>query len=94
MKYTKVVLISESGYSEKYDALLISFLDRRYELFCAVGIQCELWEEVMDELSLGNGDNSRYITTSSHPRETEEEVVEFANIFITNTSSAVEVIRI
>jgi len=48
----------------------------------------------MDELSVGNGDNSRYITTSCHAGETEEEVVEFAKIFNINTNSAVEVICI
>ena len=94
MKNTKVVLISESGYSKVHDELLVSFLNEGYELFCAVGEQCELWEEVMDEISVGNGSNSRYITTTSHPDETEKEVIEFANNFCTNIVSGVEVVRI
>jgi hypothetical protein len=42
----KVVLVSESGYSDKHDKLLESFLDREYELFCVVGKDCELWDEI------------------------------------------------
>ena len=52
----KVVLISETGYNREHDSLLSSFLDQKYELFCAVGKDCELWEEVMDELAVGNGE--------------------------------------
>ncbi len=94
MKNTKVVLISESGYSKEHDELLVSFLDQGYELFCVVGKQCERWEEIMDEIAVGNGTNSRYITTTSHPDETEEEVIEFANNFYTKIASGVEIVRI
>jgi flavodoxin len=94
IKNSKVVLISESGYSKEHDELLISYLDQGYELFCVVGKQCELWEEIMDEIAVGNGTNSRYITTTSHPDETEEEVIEFAKSFGTNITTGVVVVRI
>ena len=61
MSNYKFVLISESGYSKKHDKLLLNLLEQGYELFCAVGKDCEVWEEIMDELSVGDGSNSRYI---------------------------------
>jgi flavodoxin len=94
MKNSKIVLISKSGYSKKHEELLVSYLDQGYELFCVVGKQCELWEEIMDELAVGDGTNSRYITTTSHPDETEEEVIEFAKNFSINKESGVVVVRI
>jgi hypothetical protein len=35
----------------------------------------------MDELAISNGESSRYITTTSHPDEIAEEVIEFARSF-------------
>lgn len=94
MKNKKVVLISKTGYSKEHDNLLVSFIDEGYELFCAVGIQCELWEEIMDEIAIGDGSNSRQITTTSHPGESEDEVIEFASNFSTSMHSGVDIVRI
>ncbi|MCV6622879.1 MAG: hypothetical protein OIF51_14135 [Cellvibrionaceae bacterium] len=47
----------------------------------------------MDELAVGDGKNIRYITTS-HPGESEIEVVRFAQKFGSGTESRVEVVRI
>ena len=91
---SKVVLISRNGYKKDHDTLLESFLDKGYELFCAVGKDCEMWEEVMDEIAVGNGENSRFITTTSHPDESEKEVIEFAKNFSTKKQAEVEVVRI
>lgn len=93
-RMNKVVLVSENGYSVEHDSLLESFLDQGYELFCAVGKDCELWEEIMDEIAVGNGENVRYITTTSHPDESVNHVVEFAKHFTTSSESEVEIVRI
>ncbi len=90
----KVVLISESGYSSKHDALLLSFLDQGVELFSVVGRDCELWEEAMDDLVVGGLESTRYITTTSHPGENVDDVMEFATAFNTKTSGAVHVVNI
>ena len=75
----KVVLVSTRGYDPSHDALLLSLIERRIELFCAVGKDCELWEEVMDELVVGpDGEGAWLVTTSSHPDESVAEVMEFA----------------
>lgn len=93
-RMSKVVLISEHGYSSEHDALLLSFLDQKFELFCAVGKDCEIWEEIMDELAVGNGENSRFIVTTSHPEESAEEVIEFAKNFGDKSNGEVHVVRL
>ncbi len=94
MKNRKFVLVSETGYQEKHDDLLRSLLDGGYELFCVVGVDCELWEETMDKIAVGDGNDPRYITTTSHPEETEKDVIEFASMFAVSRSSGVDVVRI
>lgn len=90
----KVVLISENGYSKEHDALLKSFLDQGFGLFCAAGKECELWEEIMDELAVGDGENSRYITTTSHPELPAEEVIEFAKSFGSASEGELKIVHI
>ena len=94
MMNKKFVLISDTGYDSMHDALLESILDDGYELFCAVGKDCELWEEIMDEIAVGDGTNPRFITTTSHADETEEEAINFANSWSTEVQSGVKVVRI
>jgi hypothetical protein len=94
MKNRKFVLVSDTGYHRKHDDLLRSVLAEGYELFCVVGVDCELWEEVMDEVAVGDDSDPRYITTTSHPGETENEVIEFAKMFSISGDSGVHVVHI
>lgn len=91
----KVVLVSNQGYDPRYDDVLRDLVARRIELFCAVGVECELWEEVMDELLVGpRGDYEHHVTTTSHPGESVAEVVEFARGFALDRPSDLEVIEV
>jgi hypothetical protein len=75
----KVLLISKSGYNVKHNAMLKKMIDEGVELFCAVGKNCEAWEEAMDWLCDGpDGEEHIFINTSSHPDESVEEVLGFA----------------
>ncbi len=57
--------------------LLRTLIARHIAWFFAVGEQCELWEEVMDELVVGpTGEYAWHVTTSSHPGETLDEGVD------------------
>ena len=94
MRDRKLVLISVAGYNPDHDKFLTSLLDESYELFCVVGRDCELWEEIMDEIAVGDGTNSRYITTTSHVGESAEEVIEFAKNWTTETPSCVKIVNI
>ena len=77
-----VVLISASGYSEKYTSLLRRFIEEGVDLFCAQGKECEKWEEAMDwlcvELDTSGEKPGAFCTTTCHPNESVKEVVEFA----------------
>lgn len=48
-------------------------------LICVIGYDCQRVEDVIDELVVGDGsDASRFIVTTSHPDETLDKVVAFA----------------
>jgi hypothetical protein len=91
----KIVLVSHGGYDVAHVAMLQSLIDRGALLFCAVGKDCELWEEVMDELVVGcDGESRSWMTTTSHPGESVEEVVEFATRWRLDEPSEVEIIEV
>ena len=79
----KVVLNSLSGYSSEKDKILADLIAAKVLLFCAVGKDCELWHDVMDEMLVGDGSVvlDFDMMTTSHTSETLDEVVEFARIF-------------
>lgn len=77
----KVVLVSHGGYRAEHDALLSELLARRIEIFCAVGKDCQRWEDVMDEMVVGPADGRpHFVLTTSHPDESVDEVVAFARL--------------
>lgn len=94
MNNIKLILVSESGYNEQHDRFLQSILDEGYELFCAVGKDCELWEEIMDEIAVGNCTDACYITTTSHPNESVDEVIQFAKHCSTSRDSEIDFVHI
>lgn len=78
----KVVLHSKSGYTEKCDALLNRLIDEKILLFCAVGNDCELWHDIMDEFFAGDREEREFsLITTWHTDETLQEVIEFAKDF-------------
>jgi len=78
----KVILLSISGYSAENDALLSQLINEKIRLFCAAGKDCAIWEESMDALFVGEGDEKDFeMMTTSHPNETFDEVMQFAETF-------------
>lgn len=64
-------------------------------MFCAVGADCEVWEEVMDALVVGpDGRGEWHVTTTSHPDESLNDVVEFAQQWQLDEPSEVEIIKV
>ncbi len=91
----RVVLISNEGYDKFHDRLLESLIERGIKLFCAVGKDCELWHDIMDELLVGDGTNPNFeVMTTWHPEESVDEVVEFAKNFSLEASPDVEIIEV
>jgi len=78
----KVILNSKSGYSKQHDRLLHELVEAKVMLFSAVGKDCEMWHDIMDEIFVGDGiERDFFMVTSWHQDETLEEVIEFAKIF-------------
>ena len=95
---SKIVLISRSGYSKDHDTLLKELIESGIELFCAVGIDCEKWEEAMDwicvELDANNINPGVCCTTTSHPDESIEDAIFFAENWSGEKNGKVEIIEI
>lgn len=78
----KVVLNSNTGYSEQHDQLLYDLVEAKVLLFCAMGKDCELWHDMMDEIYVGNGEERDFfMVTTWHEDEALEDVIEFAKDF-------------
>lgn len=81
------------------EAALAAFVEqcitRNVSLIAVQGEGCEQIEDEIDWLIVGDGtDDTRFITTLSHPGETLEEVFEFATIWWVNADGPTEVVRL
>ena len=81
------------------EAALATFVEqciaRNVSLIAVHGEGCEQIEDEIDWLIVGDGtDDSRFITTSSHPGETLEEALEFAKAWWVNADGPTEVVRL
>lgn len=96
MYVRKVVLVSNSVYAPNSgDAVLRQFIDDKIELFCVVGVDAAKWEEALDWLCIDPKANSvHFITTTSHPNESVEEVIAFAESFQCETTHAVQLVYV
>lgn len=75
----RVIIHSVNGYDEKYDSLLQGLIDKKVLLFCAIGKDCELWHDVMDELYVADDIERDFdLLTTWHENESLQEVIEFA----------------
>lgn len=74
----KIVLISSKKYSEFYNTQLEALIENDCKLFCVGGVDCDHWENAVDSIL---EDLNLLIPTTSHPQETEEDVIEFAKLF-------------
>lgn len=91
----KVILTTDEKYSPDHDEMLKELIQRKIVLFCTVGKDCENWEEAMDWLCIGeNGEKIGFVTTTSHPNESLEEVKAFAKEWDTEGSNEIEIIKI
>lgn len=101
-KGKRVVLVAESGYdpeNPEHFALLEYLHRRRIELFCAVGKDCEIWHDLMDDVmvlaEIDDKDDLEILTTW-HESDAVEEVVEFARGMVLHgeTSGDVEILKV
>ena len=91
----KVVLVSSVPYSAHHEPLLLGLIDRKIDLFCATGTDCENWELALDLLLTDPERNFTHdITTTSHPDEPLEDVLNLAELWYVEGSQAVELIDV
>ncbi|WP_371184315.1 hypothetical protein [Xanthomonas sacchari] len=92
---SKIVLVSSVPYSDHHEALLLSLIERKIDLFCAAGRDCENWELALDLLLTDPDRNFNHeITTTSHPGEAIEDVLNLAERWHVQGSQAVELIEV
>ena len=92
----KIVLVSRSVYTlEIGDTKLRQFVEDKIALFCAVGVDAANWEDALDWLCIGpEGKSIHFISTSSHPDESVEEVISFAESWHSDSAHEVEVVYV
>jgi len=74
-----IVLISPLSDPNRLEPFVEHCLNDRVSLICVIGNDCQKIEDLIDDLIIGNGsEDDRFITTTSHPNETLEDVIEFA----------------
>jgi hypothetical protein len=77
-----IVLHSSKPYTEASLSILRKLLGQEPDLFAAVGVDCEGWEDAMDwlcvDLDRSGEQPGAFCNTTSHPNETLADVVEFA----------------
>lgn len=75
----KIVLSCAAGYRTALDEMVEAFIRDGVAFVGVVGKDCAKVEDIIDELLVADGsDESRSILTSSHPGESVDEAVAFA----------------
>lgn len=74
-----IVLHCPRGYDPRLDTLVEDFIRDGVRVVAVVGEDCERMENIIDELVVGDGSRDYDRLTSSHPGESLEAVVAFAN---------------
>ena len=91
----KVVLKCPAGYKTSLDQMVEDFLRDGVALVAVMGTDCAKVEEIIDELIVGDGSNpQRFIVTTSHPGESLQDVVEFAESFSTEPVGKVQIVEL
>lgn len=98
MKYAqRVVLHAPHWKSPQLREFVEQCIQDGVVLVCVVGPDCSRVEDVIDELVVGNGDDpTRFINTTSHPRDSFDEVMLFAEEWTLDVdmSLPVQVVRL
>lgn len=74
----KIILHCRNGYTPQLDALVEEFIRVGVLFVGVVGKDCARVEDIIDEILVGDGSRDYHLLTSSHPDESLEEVIQFA----------------
>lgn len=77
-----ITLEATQEYSQKYEQLLLGYIQKKIDLFAAFGPYSDQWEEAMDwlciDLDASQIQPNAFCNTTSHKNESKEEVFAFA----------------
>lgn len=91
----KIVLALPMSDKALLPAFVETCLAENASLIAVMGEGCEQVEDEIDWLVVGDGsDPSRFVTTSSHPGETLDQVVEFATAWWVTADGPTKIVRI
>lgn len=92
-----VIISTNKQYSLDYEPLLIKLYNQKISLFCVWGQHAESWEDAMDDYIVGlpKNSSSHHVTTTSHPDEPLEDVINMAKCWQSDAgSSTIEMIEL
>jgi hypothetical protein len=90
----KFVIHCSHGYQPRLDSLVEQWIRDGVVFVGAVGKDCAKVEEIIDELCVGDGSKPYYMLTSSHPDESLEDAIEFAESLTGEHAGPVEVVEL
>ena len=90
----KIVLHCPRGYEPALDALVEEFVRDGVTFVGVVGPDCAKVEDIIDELVVGDGSRDYELLTSSHPEETLDQAVAFAQSLTGDFKGEVQVVEL
>ncbi len=75
----KIVLHCREGYTPRLNSLVEEFIRDGVIYIGVVGNDCTKVEDVIDEIVVGDGSRDYHLLTSSHPGESVETALHFAD---------------
>ncbi|MCB0340180.1 MAG: hypothetical protein KDD53_11280, partial [Bdellovibrionales bacterium] len=95
LKYSsKVILHSVSGYTRELDSLVEDFIRDGVKFVGVVGVDCAKLEDIIDEIVVGDGTRNYNLLTSSHPNESLQQAISFAESLTDEFAGPVQVVEI
>ncbi|WP_266170295.1 hypothetical protein [Dyella subtropica] len=91
--HRKIVLHSIGGYRPEFDALVESWIQAGVAYVGVIGKDAAKLEDVIDELCVGDGENSYFILTASHPNESLLKAVEYAEYLKSEHAGPVQIVE-
>ena len=80
----KILIISDSGYTSESVKAIARILEKRPSLIAIVGKDCQMLENICDDLC-EKSDRLLDVVTTSHPGETVEQARELVELFDQDT---------
>jgi hypothetical protein len=91
----KVVLHTPNGLPKDMAEVAERLVEDGVAFVAAVGPDCEVVEEIVDETAVGDGSTDHpFILTSSHPNETLQEAIAFARQLTGEYAGDVQVVEL